>query len=170
MIKPEEVEEYAKQKENENLGFRAFLKNHADETKLDEQFAKLHKEIFESYDCSQCRRCCKKYHGSIPEADIAKDAEILNMSKNEFVEKYLKPDDLGIDYITKHKPCDFLQEDGSCLLGDNKPENCKDYPYTNKPERLWSLLSMLETLRICPASCEIWERLKNQYGFKTKKR
>jgi hypothetical protein len=39
MIKPEEVEEYAKQKENENLRFRTFLKNHADETKLDEQFA-----------------------------------------------------------------------------------------------------------------------------------
>lgn len=35
-------------------------------------------------------------------------------------------------YQTKSVPCDFLQEDGNCLLGDHKPDSCKEYPYTDE--------------------------------------
>lgn len=44
-------------------------------------------------------------------------------------------------------------------------ENFK-YPYTNQPERLYSLLGMLDTISICPVAFEIFERLKKEYGFK----
>ena len=70
MIKPEEVAGQAKRKENENIRFRSYLKNHADEETLDRQFLELHKEIFDGYDCSKCRNCCKMYPGTIPEADL----------------------------------------------------------------------------------------------------
>lgn len=53
---------------------------HADEEEIDEQFLKLHNELFEGYDCNYCGNCCKKY------------------------------------------------------------------PYTNQPERLWSLYSVLEAV------------------------
>ena len=59
MIKPEEVAGQAKRKENENIRFRSYLKNHAEEETLDRQFLELHKEIFDGYDCSKCRNCCK---------------------------------------------------------------------------------------------------------------
>lgn len=40
----------------------------------------------------------------------------------EFITHHLE---LGYwnEYLTKHKPCDFLQEDGSCKLGDCKPDS-----------------------------------------------
>lgn len=74
-----------------------------------------------------------------------------------------------MDYQTRHEPCDFLQEDGNCKLGDCKPDSCKQYPYTDRPERLLSLLSVLDTVEICPVAFEIFERLKKEYGFKTRR-
>lgn len=46
MVKPEQVAEYAKRKENKNLRFRTYLKTHADEQNLDRQFLQLHKESY----------------------------------------------------------------------------------------------------------------------------
>jgi hypothetical protein len=68
-------------------------------------------------------------------------------------------------YNTKHKPCDFLDDQGNCILGDCVPQNCLDYPYTDKPDRMESLLSFLEAVAVCPVAYEICERLKGHYGF-----
>ena len=61
---------------------------------------------------------------------------------------------LNISHVTFYK------------LGDCKPESCKKYPYTNQPERLRSLYSVLDTVAVCPVAFEIYERLKKEYGFK----
>ena len=90
------------------------------------------------------------------------------MSVQEFINKYLD-EEKGMEdgaYITKDQPCSFLLEDGSCLLGDNKPDNCVKYPYTDQPDKIGSLLSFLETISICPVAYEIWERLKEEYEFR----
>lgn len=166
MLPPRKVKFEAKKKENENLEFRTFLKCNADEEQLDQQFFKLHTELFVNYDCNRCRNCCKLYHGSIPDEDIEKDAEYLEMEKEVFINLYLNGKDSEGNYETKHKPCDFLQDDGSCKLGDCKPESCQNYPYTNQPERLQSLYCVLNTVEVCPVAFEIYERLKKEYGFK----
>lgn len=70
MIAPRKIKFEAKKKRNENYEFRIFLKGNADARELDEQFHRLHKELFAGYDCSRCRNCrlgdcrpesCKKY-------------------------------------------------------------------------------------------------------------
>lgn len=167
MIKPEEVAEYAKRKENENIRFRTYLKIHANEKTLDRQFLELHKEIFSGYDCGKCRNCCKMYFGSIPREDVDKDAEGLKLTRDQFIEFFLIHNETTGDYETKHMPCDFLKEDGTCMLGENRPDNCRDYPYTDRPHRLESLYSVLEAVEVCPAAYEIWERLKKIYRFRT---
>ena len=140
MLPPRKVKFEAKKKEKENLEFRTFLKWNADEEELDQQFLKLHNELFANYDCSRCRNCCKMYRGSSPAEEVEKDAEHLGIAKEVFIELYLNGKDSEGNYQTKHTPCDFLQDDGSCKLGDCKPESCKCYPYTNQPERLWSFV------------------------------
>lgn len=166
MIAPRKIEFISKKMENENIEFHTFLKCNADENELDEKFAILHKELFSEYDCNRCRNCCKKYYGNIPAIDVYKDAEYLSMPVDEFVEIYLEIKNNNENYTTKHRPCDFLQADGSCKLGDCKPENCKKYPYTDQPERMHSLYSVLEAVSVCPVAFEIFERLKVEYGFK----
>lgn len=169
MLVPRKVRFEAQKREKENSEFRTFLKCNAGEKELDEQFAKLHDELFANYDCNRCRNCCKMYYGSIPGADIEKDSLHLGMSTSDFIEQYLLGKDNEGNYQTKHKPCDFLQVDGNCKLDDFKPENCKKYPYTNQPERLQSLYSVLDAVSVCPVAFEIYERLKIEYGFKEKK-
>lgn len=165
MLKPEEVSKWAKRKENENLRFRSYLKIHADEETLDRQFQQLHHELFAGYDCSKCRNCCKLYYGFMPEENLAAAAEHLGITQKQLIDFFLEHNENTGDYETKHMPCDFLMKDGSCMLGDNKPENCRDYPYTARPDRLASLHSILETVEVCPVAYEIWERLKMEYGF-----
>ena len=132
LISPDEVKAKAKSKENENYAFRTYLKMHADPLKLDEQFRKLHEELFSGYDCSQCRNCCKMYCGMIPQEDIEKAAGQFSMSGKDFVERFLEYDLGEMSYKTKHCPCDFLKDDGACALGDCKPINCRRYPYTDQ--------------------------------------
>lgn len=168
MLPPRKVQFEAKKRENENLEFRTYLKCNAKEEELDQQFLKLHNELFENYDCSRCRNCCRMYHGQIPKEDLPKDAEYLGISEEEFRGSFLDGKEIEGKYQTKHAPCDFLQENGDCKLGECKPEDCKKYPYTNQPERLWSLYSVLDAVSVCPVAFEIYERLKIEYGFKNK--
>lgn len=165
MLAPRKVQFEAKKKESENLRFRTYLKCHANEEELDQQFLSLHNELFEDYDCNCCRNCCKMYYGQIPKKDIEQDAKCLGITPDEFVTKFLDGEEKEGKYKTQHKPCDFLQENGTCKLGCCKPEDCKNYPYTNQPERLWSLYSVLDAVSVCPVAFEIYERLKKEYGF-----
>ncbi len=169
MIQPNKVKAEAKKKEDENFKFRSYLKGHADEDELDRQFLSLHKELFADYDCSKCRNCCKMYKGSIPAEDIDRDAQYLGITSEEFIATYLEKEEYNMNYQTKHMPCDFSQEDGNCKLGDCKPDSCKKYPYTDQPERLSSLLSVLDTIEICPVAFEIFERLKKKYRFRVRR-
>ena len=110
------------------------------------------------------------YKGSIPVEDIDRDAQYLGITQKQFVDDvYLDKEEYDMNYQTKHKPCDFLLEDGNCKLGDCKPDSCKKYPYTDQPERLSSLLSVLDVIEICPVAFEIFERLKKEYGFKVRR-
>ena len=166
MIAPEKINSEAKKKQRENLAFRSFLKFNADEDTLDEQFQKLHKELFADYDCSRCRNCCKMYQGCIPEEDLERDAEYMGVTKEQFIEKYLEKNTMGSGYVTKNAPCDFMDQDGNCRLGECKPESCKTFPYTDQPERLDSLYSVLDVIEVCPVAFEIYERLKREYRWK----
>lgn len=170
MLKTSEVKKAAKVIEDDNIRFRSFLKNHADEEELDRQFLALHNELFADYDCRKCRSCCKMYKGTFQEDEMEKAAGYLNITTDQFKDFFLKYDEIEYSYETKHMPCDFLDEDGECKLGDMKPESCKAYPYTNQPERLWSLYSILDVVEVCPVAFEIFERLKGIYGFKNRRR
>jgi hypothetical protein len=71
-----------------------------------------------------------------------------------------------MSYKTRHCPCDFLKENGDCALGECKPANCNKYPYTDQPDRIGSLLSIIESASVCPVVYEMLERLKEEYHFK----
>ncbi len=96
--------------------------------------------------------------------EAERDATHLGMPEDAFVKKYLRWNEQRAQYETS-MPCGFLQEDGQCLLGDCKPDNCKKFPYTDQPERLQSLYNVLDAVSVCPVAFEIYERLKKEYHF-----
>ncbi|MFZ5967395.1 MAG: YkgJ family cysteine cluster protein [Bacillota bacterium] len=168
MIEPSKVKEAFQKVENENYSFRVYLKNHADVDELDEQFLELHNELFSSYDCSKCRNCCKAYSASFEEDEIEPVATFLKMTEKDFIDQHIETTVDG--YEINIKPCCFLGADGECQIEACKPASCKDYPFTDKPERLFSLYSILDSAMICPVVFEMFERLKKIYRFKRRKR
>ncbi len=165
MLTPKEVEYWGKKKEDENYAFRAFLKRSADPADLDKRFRNLHEQLFADYDCSKCRNCCSSYHSSFADEELYAAAKELEISKEEFCKQYLEYSDEEQKFESKNVPCDFLGENGQCVLGDCRPVDCKDYPYTKRNDRLGSLFTIIEMTKICPVVYEMMERLKEEYDF-----
>ena len=163
MVEPAKIKDISKNYEVENIKFRSFLKNRADEEELDAHFLKIHNELFSIYDCLTCGNCCKEYSTTVQEHEAASIANHLGLTKQDFANKYLQQSAEG--YIIK-APCCFLGENGECKIIDCRPQECIDFPHTDKPERLWSLLSVVQNTEICPVVFEIFERLKRIYGFR----
>ena len=161
MISPENVYIEAKKLEDENLRFRTFLKIHADPDELDRQFLELHKELFTGYDCCKCGNCCRKFSTLLQEEEISAIASQLGMERQEFITRCLIEGEGVLP-----APCRFLGMDGKCQIQDQKPEECRGFPYTDRPERLGSLYSTLSSAEVCPVVFEILERLKVQYHFR----
>jgi len=168
VIEPSKIKEEFEQVESENYRFRTYLKNRADIDELDEQFLELHNELFKSYDCSKCRNCCKEYSITFEETEIDQASKLLKITKKGFMDKYIEETINGYDL--KAKPCYFLTENGACEIEKCKPEGCREYPFTNRPERLLSLLSIVDFASVCPVVFEMLERLKKMYNFKKRKR
>ncbi|MCL2660677.1 MAG: YkgJ family cysteine cluster protein [Acidobacteriaceae bacterium] len=166
MLEPSKVGEAARRREVENMRFRTFLKNYADEDTLDAQFLALHNELFAEYDCCQCANCCREGDTPLREGEALAIATFLGLSEREFSERHLTESDEGCMLAA---PCRFLQEDGGCAIEDCMPGACREFPYTNKPERIGSLLGVVSSAEVCPIVFEMLQRLKGMYGFRTRR-
>lgn len=167
MIPPQNIYIEAKKRENENLRFRSFLKNHADEDELDRQFLALHQELFTGYDCCKCGNCCRAFATLLNEGEIAAISGHLGIDRQELITRFLVE---GTEGWELPAPCRFLDMDGKCQIQDCKPEECKGSPYTDRPGRLWSLYGILSNAEVCPVVYEILERLKTLYHFRGQRR
>jgi len=165
MITPNELKNLPDEFKDENYKFRTFLKNRVKEKTLDKQFLKLHNELLKYYNCESCRNCCKEYSLALKEQELESVAKLLQISKDEFINKFVK--DFFGEYELKGKPCQFLNSDNSCQIESCKPECCVSYPHTNKPDRLSSLLGIIDSSFVCPVVFEMIESLKEEYGFKS---
>lgn len=167
MIKPSEIKEMYDRYSNQNNKFRVFLKKNANADELDAHFARIHNEIFTKYDCCKCNNCCKLYDIRIEQSDIEAISDFLMLSENDFIDTYLKKDnDEDCYIIIKEHPCNFLGVDGRCQIYECRPLVCRDFPYTNKPYRLYNMISVLNFSEECPVIFEVIERLKQIYNYK----
>jgi len=170
MIKPSEVKAEAKKLEDQNYKFRTFLKIHADDDELDAQFLALHKEFFANYDCCKCANCCRTYDIVLADDEVKRIAAFLNMPERDFADKYLVDADTDDEkpYKFKDSPCAFLFDDGRCRIQDCKPDVCTGFPYTDQPDRLSSMYSVIQHAEVCPVVFETLEQLKIMYKFRNR--
>ncbi|MDR2464507.1 MAG: YkgJ family cysteine cluster protein [Holosporales bacterium] len=173
MIEPSKIGTYAAKYEKENCKFRVFLKRHANCAELDKQFLELHNELFAKYDCCKCNNCCKLCVIPLKIKEVKLIAELLEINESDFISQYLEcnadEETEGKNYVIKERPCCFLDPDGKCKVQKCKPSACRDYPFTNKRDRLSNMFSVIESAGHCPIVFEMLERLKKIYGFKSRK-
>lgn len=128
---------------------------------LDDQFHELHVEVFEHTDCLKCANCCKTTSPIFYERDIDRLAKRLKIKPSDFIAKYLHIDE-DKDYVLNTAPCPFLDSENYCMVYDDRPTACREYPHTNR-KRMYQILDLtLKNTFVCPAVYEIVERLKKQ--------
>jgi len=74
----------------QNIEFRAFLRDHTDSDELDAHFSRLHDELFSTFDCCKCSNCCKELNIFIGDDEIRAASEYLDIMKDDFINKYIK--------------------------------------------------------------------------------
>ena len=153
----------AAQRENENFRFRVFLKG-KDGDKVDEIVHRLHTEITPQIDCTSCGNRCCQLKPQLSKKDISVLAKKENITTKDYLLNYCEDEGFGDIYL-KTLPCRYLNEK-SCSLSDNRPDQCKRFPYTNQKGFTSRLFGMLTFYEICPIVFNLMERLKGEMRFR----
>jgi Fe-S-cluster containining protein len=84
------------------------------------------------------------------------------MRPSDFIQKYLHMDEDN-DFVLNIAPCPFLDAENYCLIYEDRPTACREYPHTNR-KRFYQLLDLtIKNTFICPAAFEIVEGMKKKY-------
>lgn len=129
---------------------------------LDEQFHQLHEETFEQIDCLDCANCCKTTSPIFIQTDIDRLAKTFRMKSSQFIDEYLHRDADG-DYVLNTAPCPFLGTDNKCLVYEDRPKACREYPHTDRKNMLGILDLSLRNTLVCPAVFKIFYEIGKEY-------
>ncbi len=121
----------------------------------------LDTEAFNEIDCLECANCCKSLGPRILQKDIERLGKFLRMKPNDFISTYLRVDEDN-DYVFKEMPCPFLAPDNYCLVYEQRPKACREYPHTTEKKMLKHLNLMQKNCSTCPAVYFIFEELKKK--------
>ncbi len=148
-----------RRKQNRDLFRMLKKKKPAD---LDKTVREIHEDVFTRVHCLECANCCKSISPVLNDRDIQRVSSALRMRPSEFTEKYLRVDEDG-DYVFRDTPCPFLMEDNFCMVYENRPKACREYPHTDRNRFIQILDLTLKNTEICPAAFEVVELLGEHY-------
>ncbi|GHB28669.1 YkgJ family cysteine cluster protein [Mongoliitalea lutea] len=129
---------------------------------LDQHFAKAHEEKFQYMDCLTCANCCKTTSPIFLQTDIERLAKVFRMKPSEFTDEYLFRDADG-DFVLKSAPCPFLNSDNTCLVYEERPKACREYPHTNRKNMHGILNLTLRNTLVCPVVFEIFQDFEKDF-------
>jgi Fe-S-cluster containining protein len=151
------LENWQQQSAEKQKQYKHFLKN-PDKNKVLKQLPKLHNEAFSKIDCLACAACCKNYSPRFKTTDIKRISKHLKMRQSVFIDTYLNLDADG-DYVVKSTPCPFLGSDNFCSIYEDRPSDCKRFPYTDEDVIIKRPNLTLVNSTFCPAVFYVLEKL-----------
>jgi uncharacterized protein len=137
--------------------YRQFL-TRADKNKVLRALPHLHEEAFTKIDCLQCANCCKNYSPRFKTPDIKRISRLLGLRESDFIDRYLIVDDEG-DYVVNTKPCPFLGADNMCSIYEERPSDCRRFPYTDEDVIIKRKELTLKNSSFCPITYYVLEKL-----------
>ncbi len=130
----------------------------SDKNKLLRSLPALHAEVFAATDCLSCAACCKGYSPRFKMPDIRRIARRLRVKETDLIARYLRVDEDG-DYVYTAPPCPFLGSDNACSIYEDRPSDCRRYPYTDEDVFFKRVPLTLKNASICPAVFSVLEKL-----------
>ena len=145
-----------KSKERQKI-YKQFL-HRAKKNEVLKQLPDFHAEAFEKIDCLKCANCCKHYSPRFKPPDIKRISKHLDMREGDFIEKYLVLDEDG-DHVVKSLPCPFLGSDNFCSIYEERPSDCRRFPYTDEDVIIKRQELTLKNSTFCPITYFVLEKL-----------
>jgi Fe-S-cluster containining protein len=152
-----DLENWQQQSADHQKQFKHFLKN-PDKNKVLKQLPKLHNEAFSKIDCLACAACCKNYSPRFKTPDVKRISKHLKLKESVFIDTYLNLDEDG-DYVAKSTPCPFLGADNFCSIYEERPSDCKRFPYTDEDVLIKRPVLTQKNSTFCPAVFYVLEKL-----------
>lgn len=140
--------------------YRQFL-DRAPKNKVLQQLPRLHEDAVKAVNCLECANCCKNYSPRFKIPDIKRISRQLRLKESVFIDTYLYLDEEG-DYVVKGKPCPFLQHDNYCSIYEDRPSDCRRFPYTDEDVLLKRPHLTLKNSSFCPITYYVLERLMDE--------
>ena len=137
--------------------YKQFL-HRADKNKVLKALPGLHEEAFSKVDCLQCANCCKNYSPRFKTPDVKRISRLLGLRESAFIEKYLLVDEDG-DFVVNTKPCPFLGADNFCSIYEDRPSDCRRFPYTDEDVIIKRKELTLKNSTFCPITYYVLEKL-----------
>jgi Fe-S-cluster containining protein len=137
--------------------YKSFLQK-ANKNKVLQLLPELHDEAFEKVDCLACANCCKNYSPRFKTPDIKRISKLMGMKESVFIESYLRLDEEG-DFVVKSSPCPFLGSDNACAIYEDRPSDCRRFPYTDEDVFIKRPTLTLKNTSFCPAAFFVIEKL-----------
>lgn len=145
-----------KSKERQKI-YKQYLQRANKNTVL-KQLPDLHEEAFDKVDCLQCANCCKNFSPRFKTPDVKRISKLLRLRESDFIETYLKVDEDG-DYVANTAPCPFLGADNYCSIYEDRPSDCRRFPYTDEDVIIKRQPLTLKNSTFCPITYFVLERL-----------
>lgn len=145
-----------KSKERQKI-YKQYLQRAQKNTVL-RQLPDLHDEAFSRVDCLQCANCCKNFSPRFKTPDIKRLSKLLQLRESDFIETYLKVDEDG-DYVANTSPCPFLGSDNYCSIYEDRPSDCRRFPYTDEDVIFKRQPLTLKNSTFCPITYFVLEKL-----------
>lgn len=157
---PEELKLIVDKNRSETTAFIKRIKKKKPK-QLDNIVHSFHQKGFDTFSCLSCANCCRSLGPRLTDSDIARLAKQLRMKPSDFTETYLKIDEDG-DWIFNQHPCPFLMADNYCMVYENRPKACREYPHTDRKKFHQILELSHKNCETCPVVLEIMNELKKQ--------
>ncbi|RIJ49379.1 YkgJ family cysteine cluster protein [Maribellus luteus] len=157
---PEELKLLTDKTRGETAAFLKKLKKKKPKD-LDDFVQGLHIDAFAQFNCLDCANCCKTIGPRLIDKDVERLAKHLKMKASDFMEQYIRVDEDG-DMVFRDNPCPFLMPDNYCMVYENRPRACREYPHTDR-KRFYQILQLSHlNCETCPVVYEIIEELKQK--------
>ncbi len=147
-IRPEKLKELTANRRQEFGALVKKLKKKKPKN-LDDVVQGLHDQAFRQFDCLGCANCCSTISPIVTVKDIERLAKYLKIRAVDFIEQYLYRDEDN-DYVFKETPCPFLMPDNSCMVYEQRPKACREYPHTDRKRFVQILNLTHKNCEVCP--------------------
>lgn len=160
-IRPEKLREFTNNRRQDFTNLFKRLKAKKPKN-LDDVVHELHHEAFDQFDCLSCANCCSTISPVITEKDVERLAKRMRMKPVDFIAQNLYIDE-DQDYVFKQTPCPFLMDDKSCMVYEDRPKACREYPHTDRRRMVQILNLTHKNCEVCPVVYCITEELVKKF-------